>query len=666
MTEMKQLETYGIAQLTPMSGGSTRACRRPIHRGRTGGRPWIGRGCCIALFVLAGCKFRSIGPPSGSQSSTSPAGGDGEDVGSLTESSKESESNGSTGEKPEVGEGENPESGDSKDGAGDQSSGQESDGKGGEKSDDKDGTTSEEGQPEDSPEPGPMLGNLPRQELERVVHGVFTSAHECKFCHTDSDGVLQNSSTQSVAPNQLWQSSMMAFSARDPYWLAQFSHELQANPKAKDAISDKCTRCHAPVANESMRLLNKKISFDLVSKDGSPIAKLGREGVTCSLCHQISDQNQGKPDSYTGNYVVGTNREIWGPHEDPFPNPMRMRLNYFVKASAHMIQSAHCASCHTVFTHPLDATGKPTETEFAEQVPFLEWKNSDYSRQGKTCQSCHMPRQGRDGHDFTTVLSNRPRWLDTQREVGDHGFVGGNAYMLELLAHEREWAGIATEKAEILEAAARTEEFLRTTVSMKLVKGENDASVLVKLINNAGHRFPTAYPSRRAWLEVVSEDKSGQVVFHSGGFDATGRIQDVKLPIKHLARIDRPNQVQIYEGVMADGNNRPTHTLLAAHQWWKDNRLLPKGWREDHVDARWTKPKGVQGDGDFVAGSDTIEYRLPKTSAKVMVKLWYQTVPPESVEALSKAPTPASRRFRALTQKHPTLPKLVVSKEIDL
>lgn len=622
--------------------------------------PFVGGGLFAAAFIIAGCNTSITGASSEKQ-----------DPGS--ESAKESP-NGEPSDKPKGSpEGdpsaEDTQSVDSQSSESQESTGSDPDDSDGKGSDSGDDSTEDEGnddEPEKSPIPGPMLDSLPTQEPGRVTHGVFTSAHECKFCHTASEGVLQNSSFQSVAPNHLWESSMMAFSARDPYWLAQFSHELKTNPKAKDAIADKCTRCHAPVANESMRLAEKKINVDILTKDESAIARLGREGVTCSLCHQISDQDQGTQASFTGKYVVGTKREIWGPHKDPFPNPMRMRLNYFVKESAHMTESAHCASCHTVFTHPLDASGKPKNTEFAEQVPFLEWKNSEFSKQGKTCQSCHMPRKGRDGHDFTTVLSNRPGWLDTQREVGDHGFVGGNAYMLELLAHEREWAGIATEKSEILDSAARTAEFLKTTVSMRLLKGSAKNALMVKLSNNAGHRFPTAYPTRRAWLEVIALDKSGQKVFHSGGYDKRGRIRNAKLPMKHHAKIDSPNQVQIYEGVMADEDNQPTHTLLAAHQWWKDNRLLPKGWREDHVDARWTKPKGVQGDDNFVAGSDTIEYRLPDASAKAIVKLWYQTVPPESVDALSKDPTPASRRFRALTKKHPTLPKLVVFKEIQL
>lgn len=596
-------------------------------------------GLCFLCISLVGCQARPKQAETDSSNGEPSQGSE-----SADEKLEPSLEKSPTGDASKSGEGE-----------------QGSDKSGSEKSKD------DESGPEDkkSPDSGAKLGNLPMPSTDRVVHGVFTSATECEFCHSSAPDVLQNASQEAVAPNILWESSMMAFSARDPYWLAQFSHELQEFPRAKELISDKCTRCHAPAANESMRIASKKIDFETITQDISSIGMLGREGVTCTLCHQLSDKNQGAPESFTGNYTVGTEREIWGPHKDPLTNPMRARLNYHVKESGHMMKSALCASCHTVITQPLDSSGKPENKEFPEQVPFLEWKNSAYPELGKSCQSCHMARQGRDGHDFTTVLSLRPPSLETQREVGDHGFLGGNAYMLELLANEREWAGIDVSKSAILETADRTLGLLRTTVSMRLQKGNSARSLKVELTNNAGHRFPTAYPTRRAWLEVISKDGSGKTIFHSGAFDERGAIKNARLPMPHQKVIDDSAQVQIYEGVMANKKNEPTHSLLAASGWWKDNRLLPRGWREDHEDAKWTRPKGVSNDADFIAGSDTTQYNLPNDSKKVTVNLWFQTVPPESIDALSQKPTPASRRFRALTDKHPPLPKLVVSGEFE-
>ena len=47
---------------------------------------------------------------------------------------------------------------------------------------------------------------------------------------------------------------------------------------------------------------------------------LARDGVTCSLCHQIAPDNLGKPESFSGGFLVGEDREIYGPHDDVFAN----------------------------------------------------------------------------------------------------------------------------------------------------------------------------------------------------------------------------------------------------------------------------------------------------------------------------------------------------------
>ena len=51
-----------------------------------------------------------------------------------------------------------------------------------------------------------------------------------------------------------------------------------------------------------------------------------------------------------------------------------------------------CATCHTLYTHPLDEDGNEIG-EFPEQVPYLEWLHSEYASDGtdpRSCQDCHM------------------------------------------------------------------------------------------------------------------------------------------------------------------------------------------------------------------------------------------------------------------------------------
>jgi hypothetical protein len=46
----------------------------------------------------------------------------------------------------------------------------------------------------------------------------------------------------------------------------------------------------------------------------------------------------------------------------------------------------------------------------------------------------------------------------------------------------------------------------------------------VAVSNLSGHKFPTAYPSRRAWLHVTVRDGAGATVFESGAFRPDGSV----------------------------------------------------------------------------------------------------------------------------------------------
>jgi hypothetical protein len=41
---------------------------------------------------------------------------------------------------------------------------------------------------------------------------------------------------------------MMANATRDPFWQAKVRSELNRTPELSQAINDKCSRCHAPMA----------------------------------------------------------------------------------------------------------------------------------------------------------------------------------------------------------------------------------------------------------------------------------------------------------------------------------------------------------------------------------------------------------------------------------
>jgi hypothetical protein len=292
-----------------------------------------------------------------------------------------------------------------------------------------------------------------------------------------------------------------------------------------------------------------------------------------------------------------------------------------------------------------------------------------------------MPTTDEDGMPIRTAIASRPNMLSARAPFGRHALFGANAYMLRLLAAEREWVGTATPTAALEAAAAATERFAQRaatlTIESAMIEG-GSLRVTVRVQNETGHRFPTGYPSRRAWVELRVLDQGGAVRWASGRFDrvgalvdASGRRVDLSLDAQpHRQVIRNEDEVQIYEGVMADQRGAPTHVLLRAWRWLKDNRIPPRGFSTSHPAATLTQIVGVEGDPDFgQQGSDVITYQFSPSGfvpARVEATLWYQSVTPLAIESFSAHPTPESERFVSMTQVRPPTPLRIASPSISV
>ena len=434
---------------------------------------------------------------------------------------------------------------------------------------------------------------------------------------------------------------MMANSARDPYWQAGVRRESIDHAEAKAEIEDECSKCHMPMARFQANFEGKKgeVFSHLNFGSDDRMDQLAQDGVSCSLCHQITKDKLGTPESLVGGFVVDTTRSLgerqeFGPFkiDDGENRIMRTSSGGYRPTEGEQVRQAElCATCHTLITTALGPGGQKIG-ELPEQMPYQEWLNSDFKGQ-QTCQNCHMP-----------VVEEMVRVTNTlgkfREGMSRHVFVGGNFFMQRVLNKYRAELGVIALPEEFEAAASRTLAHLQTKTAavsidrVDVTGGQLRAELTIQ--NLSGHKFPTAYPSRRAWLHLTVKDRNGKAVFESGTLNPDGSIQgndNDADPLRfepHYTEINNNDQVQIYEDIMVGANNMPTTGLLTAVRFIKDNRLLPKGWVKANADPRTLPQGGAANDGDFTGGSDKIVYSIPVGNAQgpfqVEAEFWFQPI----------------------------------------
>jgi hypothetical protein len=484
---------------------------------------------------------------------------------------------------------------------------------------------------------------------------LFETSTQCMACHNG----LVTATGEDVSFGTAWRASMMAHAARDPYWHAGVRREVIDHPAAQAAIENECSRCHMPMAHVVSQVTGRQQSvFANVAVPGAPAPDpLATDGVSCALCHQTTAEGLGMKSSFGGGFAVDTvtpreSRLMYGPFEvtPGRTELMRSATGFKPATSTHIQQSEMCATCHTLYTHALDKSGQPLG-EFPEQMPYQEWLHSEF-RTSQSCQACHMPPVDHP----TPISSVVGDWRDG---VSRHDFRGANFLMIGLLNRFRADLGVVARSAELDSAALRSRSFLQSSTAqieiatLRRNGDELEAEIVVR--NLAGHKLPTAYPSRRVSLHVTVRDRSGALVFSSGGIDAAGRIAgndndaDPLAFEPHYREIRSADEVQIYETIMGTPAGAVTTGLLSAVSYLKDNRLLPRGFDKPTAPPDVAVAGAARDDPDFVGGEDRVRYLVKVAGAAapftVDAELSYQSIAYRWAENLRAYEAPEPQRF---------------------
>lgn len=503
-------------------------------------------------------------------------------------------------------------------------------------------------------EPGaplpPAGGTLPRIATSNKdfndVH--FAGSGLCSDCHDNDQStpieerpMVVNTDAgirKDVSIGLAWETSTMANSARDPYWHAVVASEIALYPELESTINDECTACHAPMANTLAKKQNGLVDYKLFSSgsvengdlqtglldldDTSELFNHAMDGVSCSLCHQIEDVGLGTAASMTGGYSIPTideaskdERPAYGQYGDPDVVYMKTVGEFTPQFGAHISTSETCATCHNLNIEPVNRDGEHSNivTHFAEQAMYTEWLASDFAvgkPQEASCQSCHMPKLDRDVFLATSNASNmRP-------DFAEHTFLAANTVMQQIMHDNKESLGI-DEDLNFLESIDRNREFLRTSASVQVEANTLNNGILdfdVTVTNLTGHKLPSGYHSRRAYLHVVITDVNGVVVYENGKMGDDGGIAGVDEDVNpavwepHHEVITEATQVQVYQGITGNDEDERTHSLLNSAYFLKDNRLTPAGFDKNNVSEDVAVMGLARFDSDFNLGSDKTKY----------------------------------------------------------
>ena len=500
-----------------------------------------------------------------------------------------------------------------------------------------------------------MHGSQPGQS------GQLETPDRCDNCHGGYD--------QNVEPAFNWRGSMMAQAARDPLFYACLTI---ANQDAEFS-GDLCIRCHSPAGWLEGRSL---------PTDASALNNNDREGVQCDFCHKLvaptplntnpyptnslytsttylQDQSYLAtlaaipPAPANGMYIADSDNGKRGPRQNVSARHQFWHSPYHRDAGI-------CGTCHDV-SNPVyewDAalqqgvinTSNPLGSPAPDMNPYelfpvertySEWLKSDFNDpdNGQTCQDCHM-------RDVTGAAANKKN-LTVYNDLALHDMTGGNTWIPDLIPvffpGEVNTQALAAGKLRALQ-------MLRSAAT--LVVNDADPNVLVvKVLNETGHKLPSGYPEgRRMWLNVRFLGTNGVVLKEINHYDETTAefIHDplqqryVEKGLIFEAKLGMTNPPETFTVASGDIESDGSSFHFALNNYYlKDNRIPPRGFTnanfatiqaspvKDPTDQAATAP--LYADGQYFFERALVK---PANYVSYEVNLYYQTASKEYISFL--------------------------------
>jgi tetratricopeptide (TPR) repeat protein len=396
-----------------------------------------------------------------------------------------------------------------------------------------------------------------------IAEDQFFPASRCAGCHKDT--------------HTAWSQSLHRNAAREPFY--RESADILLRTRGIE-FTRHCESCHSPVALFSGVLTSKG------PRQEAPFTDLDDEGVTCSVCHSITEARL----DGTGSYTIRRPALLEAEDGTPFYGDVT-DAQIMADISGHkravmrplLRTPEFCATCHKGEA-PADLNGYKSLRGFSA---YDEWQQSGashetvapfYRRPQRTdCRSCHMPKipstndiAAKNG----TIASHR--WLgantaaplfydqtDQARQI--ELFLKDNVLGVDVFALRRLSTGeligpLSADGSNLIDFSPGEEFGVEVIVSNR----------------NAAHSFP---PELRdlyePWIEFEVLDSSQKKVFHSGFLKPDGTLDEA---------------AHVYKAVLLDESAQP----ITRHEVWLSkikayDNAIPAG-RSDVVRYRFRLP----------------------------------------------------------------------------
>ncbi len=413
----------------------------------------------------------------------------------------------------------------------------------------------------DVPAPASFSPSNARTEDGRLIPSEhFFPAKRCARCHQDT--------------HEAWSESLHRNAGRAPFY--KESVDILDRTRGSEPTQH-CESCHAPVSVFSGALL----------KGSKESRAMDDEGVTCSVCHSITEARLDGTGSYTIRRPALLAKEdgtpVYGDVPDSaimadIPGHRRAVMRPLLKTPEF------CGTCHkSAVTVPLNnyklLRGFSAYDEWQQSAASRETVAPFYRRERRVdCRDCHMPPVAaqKDVAAKKGLISSH-RWLgantltplfygQTKQVELTKRFLEDRVLSVDVFALRNE------RTAELFPTLSATQDNRVT-----LVPGDEVTVEVVVFNQKAAHSFPPELRDMyEPWVEFEAVDVNGERIFHSGFLEADGTLDE---------------SAHVYKSILLDAAGR----VITRHQVWLakvkayDNAIPPG--RSDVVHYRFSIPK---------------------------------------------------------------------------